>query len=228
MPSHPLHMPRIAREPRKDYVVKLLVLGATGPTGRLVIERALEHSDTVTVLARRPEALDQLSSRVTIVTGDATSTADVAAAMAGQDAVISALGRGTSLRADDLFANAATAVVEAAKRTELTRMVWMSSFGVGDTYASANLIQKILYRTVLRDIYANKAVAEQTIRASGLDWTIVYPTALTNGPARGNYQVDDRVAMTLSARISRADVADFMHEAAHSPEWIRRDAVITD
>lgn len=207
--------------------MKLLILGATGPTGRLVAERALECGDTVTVLVRRPDALGPLTSQVDVVVGDATSSGDLAAAMAGQDAVISALGRGTSIRADDLFTDAATALIHASGYAQVTRVVWMSSFGVGQTYASANLMQKIMYRTFLRDIYANKDIAEQKIRASGLEWTLVYPTALTNGPARGDYRMGERLDMPLAARISRADVADFMHKAAHSPEWMRRDAVIT-
>lgn len=207
--------------------MKLLVLGATGPTGRLVIEAAVRHGDDVTALVRRPDAADQLPDGVHLVVGDATSTDDVATAMTGQDAVISALGRGTSIRAENLFTRAATAVVDAATRTGVTRLVWMSSFGVGATYASANVVQKIMYRTFLRDIYANKKLAEQRIRASAVDWTIVYPTALTHGPATADYRVGERLDMPLAARISRADVADFMHKAAHDREWSKRDAVLS-
>jgi putative NADH-flavin reductase len=208
--------------------MKLLILGASGPTGRFVVDRAIDCGDTVTVLARRPEALDEIAERVNVIAGDATSSGDVAKAMAGQDAVICALGRGRSVRADDLFTRAAQAVVEAAKETGVSRLVWLSSFGVGDTYASANAVQKMMYRTFLRNIYANKKASEDKIRSSGLDWTLVYPTALTNGPARGVYRVDDRLKMKPLARISRADVAEFLHEAAHRRVWIQRDAVITD
>lgn len=209
--------------------MKLLVLGATGPTGRLVVEKALQHADTVTALVRRPEAAGQLPDGVHLVVGDATTADDVATAMAGQDAVISALGRGTSIRADDLFTRAAAAVVDASARTGVTRLVWMSSFGVGDTYASANIVQKVMYRTFLRDIYANKKLAEQQIRSrAAVNWTLVYPTALTHGPATDTYRVGERLAMPLAARISRADVADFLHTAAHSSEWSKRDAVLSN
>lgn len=208
--------------------MKLLLLGATGPTGRLVLDQALAAGDTVTVLARRPEALDDVADSVTLIEGDATSGADVGQAMAGQDATIAALGRGRSTRAHGLFTRAAVAVVQAAELTGVHRLVWLSSFGVGDTFASANGVQKTMYRTLLRDIYANKAASEELIRASVLDWTIVYPTALMNGPAKGAYRVDDRLEMRFAARINRADVAQFMHRAARDPAWIRRDAVITD
>lgn len=207
--------------------MKLLVLGATGPTGRLVVDRALECGDTVTVLARRPESTGDLAGRVSVLGGDATSQKDVARAMAGQDAVISALGRGKSTRAHELFTRAAAAVVGAAQDTGVARLVWMSSFGVGDTYRSANRMQKVMYSTMLRNIYADKEASEKTIRACGLDWTLVYPTALTNGPAKGSYRVGDRLEMKFAVRISRADVAEFMHKAAHDREWIHRDAVIS-
>jgi putative NADH-flavin reductase len=208
--------------------MNLLVLGATGPTGRHVVDLARRAGDAVTVLVRRPEALGELAERVTVVRGDATSRHDVATAVTGQDAVISALGRGRSLRADDLFARAAAAVTGAAKDAGVSRLVWLSSFGVGDTYRSASVAQKLVYRTFLRNLYANKAISEKAIRASGLDWTLVYPTTLTNGPAKGTYRVDDRLPMKGNPTISRADVADFLYRAASSPEWIHRDAVITD
>jgi putative NADH-flavin reductase len=111
--------------------MKLLILGATGPTCRHVVDRALDAGDTVTVLARRPEALKALADKVTVVAGDATSQADAAKAMAAQDAVIAALGWGKSVRAHDLFTRAATAVVGAAKETGVSRLVWLSS-GLSD------------------------------------------------------------------------------------------------
>jgi uncharacterized protein YbjT (DUF2867 family) len=209
--------------------MRLLVLGATGPTGRHVVDHALRHGDTVTVLARRPEALGEVGGRVTVVKGDATSPSDLAKAMDGQDAVVSALGRGRSVRAHGLFTRAADAVLDAARRTGVIRLVWLSSFGVGDTYASAHVVQKVAYSTVLRGIFADKKASEAAIRAGDPEWTLVHPTTLTNGPARGAYRVVDGGArLKATARISRADVAEFMHRAAHDPRWIRRDAVLTD
>ncbi|AKV86542.1 nucleoside-diphosphate sugar epimerase [Microbacterium sp. CGR1] len=208
--------------------MKLLVLGATGPTGQHVLERALEHGDEVTVLVRRPDALDGLANRVTVVQGDATSTDDVTRAMDGQDAVVSALGRATSFRSEELFTHAASAVVAAMGKTGVRRLVWLSSFGVGATFASASGLQKLFYRTFLRAIYVDKAASEKTLRGAGLDLTIAYPTALTHGPAQDGYAVGDRLPMRGNPTISRADVAHFLHLAAHDPAWTGRDAVLTD
>nr|WP_329344587.1 NAD(P)H-binding protein [Streptomyces sp. NBC_00663] len=65
-------------------------------------------------------------------------------------------------------------------------------------------------------------------RSSGLDWTVVYPTRLTHGPAKGSYRADDRLPMKGNPTISRADVAAFMRTAAQGGEWIHRTAVISD
>ncbi|NGO69291.1 NAD(P)-dependent oxidoreductase [Streptomyces boncukensis] len=208
--------------------MKLLILGATGPTGRHVVDLALRSGDAVTVLVRNPATLGDLAGRVTTVTGDATSQHDVSAAMAGRDAVISALGRGRSLAAKGLFTRSSAAVIAAARETGVSRLVWLSSFGVGHTLRWSSLTQQLMYRTLLRSIYANKEIADESIRTSGLDWTLVYPTRLTNGPAKGSYQADDRLPMRGNPTISRADVADFMLRAAHSSEWIGRTAVISD
>ena len=80
----------------------------------------------------------------------------------------------------------------------------------------------------LMKIYADKEASERILRAGDLDWTLVYPTMLTNGPAKGRYRVGERLPMKGAPAVSRADVADFMVKAAHGSEWSRQDAVITD
>ena len=106
--------------------------------------------------------------------------------------------------------------------------MWLSSFGVAHTYDSATFSQKAVYKTILRNIYANKAEAEKLLRASDLDYTIVYPTALTNGPATDTYRVGENISMKSAVlKVSRADVGHFMYRAARDAEWIGRDAVIT-
>lgn len=208
--------------------MKLLILGASGPTGRLTVEQALATGDSVTALARTPSSLDDFAGSIDVVQGDATVAGDIVKALAGCDAVIAALGRGKSIRAEEFFTRSTSAFLDAARDAGVKRVVWMSSFGVGETFDDANAMQKVMYRTFLRNIYANKAEAEVMIRASDLDWTLVYPSALMNGPMTGKYQVDDHVEMKFIARISRADVAHFMAKCVHDDRWIRRDAVITN
>ncbi|MFG3343416.1 NAD(P)-dependent oxidoreductase [Glycomyces sp. NPDC048151] len=208
--------------------MKLLVLGATGPTGRHFLDIALDAGDAVTAFARNPAALAEYGDRLAVASGDATAHADVAAALAGQDAIVVALGRAASTRADGLFSRAAAAVISAAKESGVKRLVWLSSFGVGDSYRQASTTQKLIYRTLLRDIYADKRLAEEELQSSGLDWTIVYPTRLTHGPAAGRFKTGDRLPMRGNPTVSRADTAAFMHQTLHGTEWIGRSPIVTD
>jgi len=152
----------------------------------------------------------------------------VARAMVGQDVVVSALGTGMSLRSDGLFTAAARAVTAAAATAGVRQVVWLSSFGVGSSFDAASDEQKQIYGTMLRELYADKATADDVIRRSGLDWTLVYPTKLTDGPALGGYQAGDALPMSGDPTISRADVARFIVSTLEDPLWSRRTAVISD
>jgi putative NADH-flavin reductase len=110
----------------------------------------------------------------------------------------------------------------------LKRVIFLSAFGVGESFEQASLLQRLAYRTMLRQIFADKAKADAMLRASGLDWTLVYPTLLTNGARTGTYRVGERLAMKGMARISRADVAAFMLAQLSTDEWRRRTAVISN
>jgi putative NADH-flavin reductase len=206
--------------------MKLLVLGATGATGRELLVAAPRTGHEVTAFVRNPAALEDLQSRVRVLTGDATSAADLAAALPGHDVVLSALGSGKSIRSD-IASRAATALAEAAEHSGVRRVVFLSAFGVGGSLAQGSGVQKMLYGTVMRSLFADKAVADEVIRASALDWTLVYPVALTHGPATGAYRSGDTLPMKGLPRMSRADVADFMLTAAEGTEWINRTAVLS-
>ncbi|MFC6323525.1 NAD(P)-dependent oxidoreductase [Companilactobacillus baiquanensis] len=208
--------------------MKILIIGATGPTGRKTIESALDLGDTVTAFARHTESLNDIKDKINIISGDAILTSDLEKAMIGQDAVISTLGRGGSMQSHNLFTRAAVSIVNSCNHTQVPRLIWLSSFGVGETYKDATATQKIVYKTFLRNIYANKKASERIIHASKLNWTVVYPSTLTNGQAKGKYNIDEHIKMHGLPSISREDVADFLCAAAHDNKWIRRNAVITD
>lgn len=209
--------------------MKVLLLGATGPTGRHLVDLLAETEHEVVALVRDPSRLgDHGHARLRTVTGDATSPADVARVMAGQDAVVSALGAGTSLRPDGLFQAAATAVTAGAKTEGVDRLVWLSSFGVGDSFAAASLVQKGIYATLLRSLYKDKEVGDDIVRRTDLAWTIVHPTRLTDGPALRSYAAEDSLPMKGNPTISRADVAHFMLAALEDSSWSNRTAVISD
>jgi uncharacterized protein YbjT (DUF2867 family) len=200
--------------------MNLLILGASGRTGRLVVEQALAAGHDVTALVRSPEQLTVRNSRLHMVAGQATDAGDVARAMAGADAVISVLGGGGSVILDST-----RAIIEAAHKTGVTRVVVMSSFLVErDRMGPLSwLITGLAGTSKIKD----KKAGEKLLRQSDLDWTIGYPGPLSDGPATGSVRVLPQGAKRrISERISRADVAGWLVDAATSRQTSGRSVDI--
>ena len=206
--------------------MKLLILGATGPTGRHLLDQALNAGHDVTALVRSASRLTITHPRLTAVIGDATERTILENALRGREAVLSALGAGNS-PSSDIASRAVAVLVPALKAQSVGRLIFLSAFGVGDSFRQASLIQKLVYKTLIRLIFADKVKADSMLRESGLDWTLVYPTLLTNGPRTGKYRVGEQMAMQGMAKISRADVAEFMLAQLSTDRWIHRTAVIS-
>jgi len=207
--------------------VKILVFGATGPSGRQLVQQALSQGHDVTAFARNPDVLSA-DKRLRIVAGDTTRDVDkIAAAVHGQDAVVSALGRRKTFRSDNLIARSMHLIVPAMEQAGVRRLVVMSAFGVGESLRDAPLIPRIMYRVLLADIFADKKTAEDEIRRSSLDWTIVYPVLLTDGPLTSHYRVGERLELRGLPKISRADVAHFMLAEMKNRAFVRKVAVLS-
>ena len=190
--------------------MKILVLGGTGGTGRQVVTQALEKGHEVTVLARDRAKVGLTHERLRIADGDVRNSVQLGEAMRGQDAVISAIGRGLSFKSENLIAESVPGIIEAMRGTGVTRLIFTSALGVGDTYRISPLLPKIFFRTLLRGIYADKLIGDQMIRASRLDWTIVQPAILTDGPLTKNYRVGEHLSLSGLNKVSRADTAHFI------------------
>jgi putative NADH-flavin reductase len=187
---------------------RILVLGATGPTGRCIVAQALERGHAVTGLARRPARLAIQHPHLTTVAGDvAADDQAVARVLPGHDVVVSALGRGQALRSDGLIARAALQIVSAMERAGVSRLVFLSAFGVGGTAPHAPWFFRLMFRAMLPDIYADKAAGEAIIMRSTLNWTILAPVLLTNRSGTGQYRAGEDLPIRGLARIPRADVA---------------------
>ena len=208
--------------------MNILLFGATGPTGQQIVKQALGQGHRVTAFVRRPEALARTDGDLQIVSGDVTQDrSNVAEAMVGQELVISALGRGTSFRSDQLMSRSMGVIAPVMAQAGVRRMILMSSFGVGESRRDAPLILGIMFRVLLRDVFADKKSAEEELRGSGLDWTIVHPVLLTNGPLTGRYRAAERLDLHGMPKISRADVAHFILAEAENRAYVRKVAVIS-
>jgi len=210
-------------------VRRVLVLGATGGTGRCVVEQAVAMGLEVTGLVRTPATLPVTSRSLRVVTGDIrTDSQMVRGAYAGQDAVISALGVGQSFKSAGLIAQAAPLIVAAMREQGVRRLVFTSAFGVGPTWQDTPLVPRLFVKTLLRDVYADKAAGEKIIKDSGLDWTIVYPAGLTNGRPTGAARIGERLRLSGFPRVSRADVAAVLLQQLDDPRFVGKGILVAD
>jgi uncharacterized protein YbjT (DUF2867 family) len=200
--------------------MNLTVLGAAGATGTQLVEQALTAGHHVTALVRSPEKLTITNPNLHVVQGDATDRAAVSHAMKGADAVISTLGA-----IGPVIAEATRAIVAVAKQEGPQRIVMMSSFAVArDRLTRAN---KLLTRMAMGRQVKDKATGEEALRASGLDWTIVYATKLTNGPKTESKVIPETSKVGISHKISRVAAASFLLQAATDGLYNRRAVIIT-
>lgn len=210
--------------------MQLLVLGATGGTGREVVTQALQEGHDVTAFVRDPRKMTSTHGRVRVVVGSTTDDeAAVAQVVRGQDVVVSALGRRNSFRSSNLISRSMRAIVPAMESQKVHRLIVVSAYGVGDSGRDAPLLPRLMYRLLLRDIFADKKAGEDYLRRSDLDWTLVYPVALTDGPRTDRYRVGEHLELRgILPRISRADVAAFILTQLGSTVYRRKVAVISD
>jgi putative NADH-flavin reductase len=206
---------------------RVLVLGASGGTGRHVLEQALAKGIEVTALVRTPENLASVPRDVRVIAGDILVDSPMTrGAFAGQDAVISTLGVGQSFKSGDLLARAAPLIVSAMVEHGIRRLVWTSAFGVGATWRDMPTVPRIFAKTLLRNLYADKAAGEQIIMRSALDWTVVYPCGLTNGARTGQVRISERLRLSGFPRISRADVASVLLQQVDDSTFVRKGVLL--
>jgi putative NADH-flavin reductase len=203
--------------------MRILVIGATGGTGREIVAQALAVGDEVTALARKPEKMRVTHDRLRVVRGDVLDYGSVEAAMRRQDAVLCALGHKRWLYPTRILSRGTDNIVHAMKAIGVRRLVCETSLGVGDSFARMGLYYTLFVIPFILPFYFwDKDRQEQVVRASTLDWVIVRPGALTNGRARGQYRHGPDVGSRLwTVRISRADVAAFMLKQVREDTYLR-------
>jgi nucleoside-diphosphate-sugar epimerase len=193
----------------------VLVIGASRGIGLATVRALLAAGHTVRALARRARDIAIEDARLEKLDGDALDRATVDRALAGVDAVIQCLGVAFTpealLKGTTLFSKATRILVDAMRAGGVRRLVVVTGFGAGDSRGHGGfLYDAVIFPLLLKRVYDDKDVAEQIVRASGLDWTIVRPGGLTNGPATGRYRVLVEPDSWRAGMISRADVADFL------------------
>jgi putative NADH-flavin reductase len=195
----------------------IVIFGATGLTGRCLVEQALDQGYDVTAFARNPASVTTQHVRLSIVRGDVLQKASVQEAVANQDAVLCTIGGHDRLRValsghprvPGLCTIGIRNILDAMKTCGVSRLICLSAWGIGDSKGRVPVIfRNVLFPLLMKEEYEDKEAQEQLIRQSTLDWTIVRPARLTNGSRTGNYRMKASLEFSLQSSISRADVAD--------------------
>jgi len=203
--------------------MRLLIIGATGGTGRELVEQALERGHQVTAFVRTPARLRLAHERLTVVRGDVLDRSSVEAAVRGHDAVLSALGHKRWFYPTRILSAGTANILGAMEACGVRRFVCETSLGLGESCGRMGLYYTLFVIPVILPLYYwDKRRQERLIRASRLDWVIVRPGVLTNGRRRGVYEHGPKVGHWLwTVRISRADAADFMLSQMTSDRYLR-------
>jgi putative NADH-flavin reductase len=203
---------RRVRPATEGRPTRVLIVGATGGTGRQLVEQALERGHVVTALARDPSALRIEHPRLRVVQGNVLDVSSVDASVRGQDAVLSALGHKRFFYPTRILSEGTRNVLRAMETHGVRRFICETALGVGSSAGRMGVAYTFFVIPVVLPFYFwDKTRQERLIAASRVHWVVVRPGALTDGAKRGGYRHGAHVGSLLrTVRVSRADVADFM------------------
>ncbi|MGH7564961.1 MAG: NAD(P)-dependent oxidoreductase [Gemmatimonadota bacterium] len=206
--------------------MRVLIVGATGGTGRQLVAQGLDLGYQVTAFVRDPSKLDVEHPRLRVAQGDVLDPASVETAVREQDAVLSAIGHKRYFGPSRILSEGTRNLLHAMEAHGVHRFVCETSLGIGGSAGRMGLYYTFLVIPLVVPFYFwDKTRQERAIAGSRVEWIIVRPGALTNGEKRGRVRHGPGVGSYVwTLRISRADVAEFMLRQLTSDEYLS-DAV---
>lgn len=207
--------------------MNITIIGAAAGTGLATVEQALAQGHYVTVLSTQTASIAP-HIHLTKVNGSATSVSDLKKVMNGADAVIITIGT-KNKKPNTLFSDTAFALVKAGAELNFKAPVLViSGFGAGDSSMFLGFFMKMVIRLFLKHQYINKTLMEEIIAKSELNWEIVRPGMLSDGPLTKKYKVWPSLYKGIKiGKISRADVAAFLLEEVQNPTLLKKYPALT-
>lgn len=205
--------------------MKLSLFGATGPTGKYIIEEALEQGYSLSVYTRDAKKLEVFAGKVEIVVGDLQDREAIAKCVRGADAVISALGANSlKVQGDRPVMHGMSNIISAMKQTGVRRLIQISTAAYHDPkdgFALKAHAVVLMFKVIARKGYEDITATGELIASSGLDWTLVRIPYLNNGPANGAIDVGWYGRSKLSMKLSRGDLAKFLVDQVADKTFVR-------
>lgn len=204
--------------------MNLLIIGATGGTGRALTEQALAQGHAVTAFVRDPARFTMTHERLTVAQGNVLDYDSVDRAVRGKDAVLCALGHKRWFIPTRILSDGTRNIIIAMEKHGVKTFICETSLGIGDSRGRLGLYYTLFVIPFITYFYfKDKERQEQLIRESSVDWVIVRPGRLTNGKRRGVYRHGSGIGSYItSVRISRADTAEFMLRQVIGDSYLRK------
>lgn len=207
--------------------MKVLVIGAAGKSGKVVVEQAVAAGHDVTAFVHNTGDYVP-DSNVRVIAGDARDQSAMDSAMLGQDAVIDTIGGKLSFKTTTLEASAAATIIASMQSSGVRRLMVISVIGAGESVANTNWYERLFLSTILRNEMKGKAAMETIVDTSGLDWIILRLPFLTDDPATGNIHVFSPETGETAHKLTRADLAAFMVAQLSSDEYLKKAVAIAN
>lgn len=204
--------------------MNILIIGATGGTGRELTKQALEQGHRVTAFVRTPSKVTIEHENLTVVEGSVTDYGTVDGAVRGKDAVLSALGHKKWVIKTSLLSKGTQNIITAMEKHGVSRFICETSLGVGSSRGRLGLYYTLfVIPFIIYFYFKDKERQEELIKKSSLAWTIVRPGKLTNGPKRTLYKHGQNIGNKISTvKISRPSVAEFMLKQLTDDSYLRK------
>ena len=209
--------------------MKVVVIGANGPTGRLVVQRALAAGHQVRAVTRHPESFKLIGGDLDVHRADITDQAQADQALAGHDTVLSSLGQAYTWRRVTVFSTGTGNIVRAMQSGGVRRMACVSStltdpatryHDTGGGIVFEKMIKRLLATSIGRTSYDDMQRMELLVAASGLDWTVVRAGGLFEADQVSQYRTAE--AVINAGATSRIDLADLLVRQIEETKWSRK------
>ncbi|WBL16750.1 NAD(P)-dependent oxidoreductase [Sutcliffiella sp. NC1] len=199
--------------------MNILVLGATGRVGSLIVTYALQDNHRVTVIVRTPEKIQINNDNLTIIQGNVLNKDDIVRVMHGIDVVISAL----NTDGNDTLSESMPLIIEAMENESIKRMITVGTAGILQSRTTPNTLRYLSSESKRKSTRAAEEHHKvyDILKESTLDWTIVCPTYLPNGEKIGKYRVERNYLPENGAEISEPDTAEFTYNQIESSDYIK-------
>lgn len=198
--------------------MKIIIFGATGGVGQSVVKQAIEKGFEVTAFVRTPAKLETTHENLHVIQGDAFNRAEVSAAIAGHDAVVSCLGSSKGMKQSTELQDMTAHIVKGMQEHQVERIIYTASAGVHGELTG--VMGKLMMRLLKNPLIDHRAAVAH-IEKAGLNYTIARPMGLSDKEFTGEYREDPTRTPQGSSTIPRADVAHFIIKALEDPSYDR-------